>query len=544
MKAKISRRVFFATGLDLLVPVLSFPHHLFTKDQLKLNQEFINRTKRRIEREILQAMEKIYLHERETFDDNYNSGNKLIEKIVSYYDYQASGISVLSALASNGNARALTLIKKIQQNISYYQQNFFRTQIEERFWEVPLRRLLLHIALAYKKMEPVLSKDEKQWYLKLVEEQVPLAIEHNKNFVPGETDLYLTTNNHTAIFMQGIYYCGQVFNHPEWVDLTLDFAERMYESVHPDGYFEENTNEAHEGGPSLIYTRLTIGSLYDVLDGKKHPREKFIKAGNFYRSFINYQYKMISVADERTNCFNSKGIDYGLAVHSLTDRGRYFIVDNLESMDFSRLSIEALAVIYHELDLMQTGNCALPENRTDGNARITLPLGVVRKHGFTAGISALWALNRVIRPTSHYAMDQQNMLYLSHKKAGLILTGYKSKNDPWFSTFIIGDDAYTVRTGELEMGNGWAEAQLYYETFNAKIRWEISDSARLILSSDSDQVITTSLPVTNEKYIKTDTTFIVKYLNGFSPYSKNNLAGQIKSLIFKWQKRLVIEFTV
>ena len=253
---------------------------------------------------------------------------------------------------------------------------------------------------------------------------------------------------------------------------------------------------------------------------------------------------MISVADERTNCFNSKGIDYGLAVHSLTDRGRYFIVDNLESMDFSRLSIEALAVIYHELDLMQTGNCALPENRTDGNARITLPLGVVRKHGFTAGISALWALNRVIRPTSHYAMDQQNMLYLSHKKAGLILTGYKSKNDPWFSTFIIGDDAYTVRTGELEMGNGWAEAQLYYETFNAKIRWEISDTARLILSSDSDQVITTSLPVTNEKYIKTDTTFIVKYLNGFSPYSKNNLAGQIKSLIFKWQKRLVIEFTV
>ena len=514
MRTKISRRVFFATGLGLLVPVLGFPHHLFTKDQLKLNQEFINQTKRRIEREILQAMEKIYLHERETFDDNYNSGNKLIEKIVSYYDYQASGISVLSALASNGNARALTLIKKIQQNISYYQQHFFRTQIEERFWEVPLRRLLLHIALAYKKMEPVLSKDEKQWYLKLVEEQVPLAIEHNKNFVPGETDLYLTTNNHTAIFMQGIYYCGKVFNHPEWVDLTLDFAERMYKSVHPDGYFEENTNEAHEGGPSLIYTRLTIGSLYDVLDGQKNSREKFIKAGNFYRSFINYQYKMISVADERTNCFNSKGIDYGLAVHSLTDRGRYFIVDNLESMDFSRLSIEALAVIYHELDLMETGNCALPENRTDGNARITLPLGVLRKDGFTAGISALWALNRVIKPASHYAMDQQNMLYLSHNKAGLILTGYKSKNDPGFSTFKIGDDAYTVRTGELEMGNGWAEAQLYYETYNAKIRWEIADTARLILSSDSDQVITTSLPVTNEKYIKTDTTFIVKYLNG------------------------------
>ena len=544
MKIKISRRVFFATGLGLLVPNFGFSHHLSTKSQLKLNQEFINRTKRKIEKKIIPAMETIYLHDRVTFDDNYNSGSKFIEKIVSYYDYQASGISVVSALASNGNARALTLIKKIRKNISYYQQNFFKTQIEDYFWEVPLRRLLLHIALAYKEMEPVLSKEEKQWFLKLVEEQVPLAIAHNKDFFPGETDLHLSTNNHTAIFMQGIYYCGKIFNHPEWVELTLDFAERMYESIHPDGYFEEHTNETHEGGPSLIYTRLTIGSLYDVLDGKKNPREKFIKAGNFYRSFINYQYQMISIADERTNCFSSKGIDYGLAVHSLTDRGRYFIVDNLESMDFSRLSIEALAVIYHELDLMETGNCALPENRTNGNARITLPLGVVRKNGFTAGISALWALNRIIRPTSHYSLDQQNMLYLSHEKAGLLLTGYKSKNDPGFSTFRIGDDAYTVRTGELEMGNGWAEAQLYYETFNARIRWEISDTARLILSTDSDQVITTSLPVIDEKYIKTDTNYTVKYLNGFSPYSKNNLSGQIKSLIFKWQMRLVIEFTV
>ena len=87
MKTTISRRTFFATGLGLLVPVPGFPHHLFTEDQLNLNQEFINRTKRRIEREIIQAMEKIYLHEQETFDDNYNSGNKLIEKMLLVIAY-------------------------------------------------------------------------------------------------------------------------------------------------------------------------------------------------------------------------------------------------------------------------------------------------------------------------------------------------------------------------------------------------------------------------------------------------------------------------
>ena len=86
------------------------------------------------------------------------------------------------------------------------------------------------------------------------------------------------------------------------------------------------------------------------------------------------------------------------------------------------------------------------------------------------------------------------MVYLSHDKAGLILMGYKSKNDPAFSTFRIGDDAYTVKTGKLRMGNGWAEADLRCRTFDSQIRWEISKTAKLILSSDADQVITSSFP--------------------------------------------------
>jgi len=198
----------------------------------------------------------------------------------------------------------------------------------------------------------------------------------------------MIANNHTAIFMQGVYYCGKVFNHPEWVDVSLDFAKRMYDSVHPDGYFEEMSNKEREAGPSMLYTRLTLGSLYDVLDGKTNSQEKFVKAGDFFRSFVNYNYEMIPIADERTNS-NSKGIDYGLALHSLTSRGRYFIADNLINLDFSKHSIEMMAVIYHELNLMRQGDCKLPENRTDGSSRISLPLGIIRKDGFTAGLSAL-----------------------------------------------------------------------------------------------------------------------------------------------------------
>ena len=544
---KSSRRNFLATasatGFGLFIPSFGSARNLFINQQLILDRNFINLMKSRIEKEILPLMEKEYLNRGTIFDDNYEPELKYLEKIVNFYDYQATGISILAILATQGNTRANVLIKKIQNNIRYYQQNIFGTEIDGSRWNVPLRRLLLHIALAYKELEPTLSSDEKKLYLEMVEQQIPLAIKHNENFLPGKGDLYMTTNNHTAIFMQGIYYCGKVFNHQEWVDLTLDFANRMYDSVNPDGYFEEMSDKEREGGPSLVYTRLTLGCLYDVLDGQKNSQEKFVRAGDFYRSFINRNYQMIPIADERTNS-SGKGIDYGLALHSLTAGGRYFIVDNLAFLDFSRLSVEDLSVIYHELTLMKSGNCLLPENMVEGNSRITLPLGIVRKNGFTAGLSALMAINRHLHPRNDYHLDQQDMIYLSHQKAGIILTGYKSKNNPEFSTFRIGDDAYTVKTGDLMMGNGWAEANLYYETFRAKIRWEISNTARLILSTDSDKLITTSLPITEEKFVQSDKNYQIKYLDGFSPYTKNNIEGKIKTMIFEWEKRLVIKFKV
>jgi hypothetical protein len=145
---------------------------------------------------------------------------------------------------------------------------------------------------------------------------------------------------------------------------------------------------------------------------------------------------------------------------------------------------------------------------------------------------------------SDYALDQQNMVYLSHQQAGVILTGFKSKHDPEYSTFRIGDDAYTIKTGELEMGNGWAEAHLHYQTFKARIRWEITDTAKLILSVNSDQTVTSSFPIIGDSYVKTDQNYEIKELKGFSPYIEANKSKPVKTAIFRWQKELTIEFVV
>jgi hypothetical protein len=510
---------------------------------INLDFNFIDSMKRKIEDAIVPAMEMIYLHDNETYRKNYRPGFKIVEKTVSYFDYSATGISVLAKLAIEDDSRAFALIRKINNNIDYYRNNIYMHELGgQACWNTPLRRILFHVALAYKHLSPILSTVEKQRYFDLINEQIPIVIKHCDNFLPNETDLHCSpVNNHTAIFMHAVYYCGKIFGQPEWEALALDFAERFFTSGHSDGYFEEHTNKAREGGPSLIYTSLTAGCLYDVLDGRNKVHEKFIHAGSFYRSFLNYDFNRILIADERTNCSEAFHA-YGLALHSLTSQGRYFIVKTLESMNFSKCTPERMAVIHHELDLMICGDCSLSENRIDGASRISLPLGILRKNGFTAGISALQALNRVIAKNSDYALDQQNLLYLSHKKAGIILTGIKSKNDFEYSTFRIGEDAYPVKTGILKMGDDWTEASVYYKTFNASIRWEIGKTAKLILSADTDKTITTSLPITDDKFIKTDNYYEIKQLSGFSPYTKNNINDNAKSLIFQWKKTLTIEF--
>lgn len=511
--------------------------------ETELTAEFLDATRRRIEAAIVPSLEAIYGHGEPVCRDDFRPGLKPIEKVVSFYDYGACGLSVLAPLAAAGAPRAQRLLEILQRNMAYYCREVHGHEVPEYGrWDVPLRRLLLHIALAYRVLERGLSAAARRRFVDLVEQQVPLAIAHCHGFYPGRRDLHLSgANNHTAIFLQGVWHCGHAFGRPEWVAVAREFAERFYDSGHPDGYFEEHTNPEREGGPSLIYTPLTAGCLYDVLDGRRQPREKFVRAGALFRSFLDARREMLPLADERTNAHDSWAT-YGLALHALTPQGRAFIRESLAATDFTGGWPEALAVVHHEIGLMQAGPATTPEYRTDGPRRITLPLGVVRRHGFTAGISALRALNRTLWPASDYALDQQSMVCLSHDGAGRILTGFKSKNDPGYSTFRIGDDAYTVRTGLLETGADWAEARLCYATFQATARWDLGAQARLTLRVDTDRPVVTTLPAAPTAHVRAAVPAERVMLRGFSPYSRGNAAPEIPALRFAWKKELVLEF--
>ena len=83
---------------------ISHSHQINKKDiTITLDKEFIERTRGKIENAVLPVMERLYLHDRQLFDDSYRPGLKNMEKIVSYFDYRQCGLSVLASMSAKGN---------------------------------------------------------------------------------------------------------------------------------------------------------------------------------------------------------------------------------------------------------------------------------------------------------------------------------------------------------------------------------------------------------------------------------------------------------
>jgi hypothetical protein len=203
---------------------------------------------------------------------------------------------------------------------------------------------------------------------------------------------------------------------------------------------------------------------------------------------------------------------------------------------------EMMAVLHYDSGLMLTGLGELPEYETNCSTRLTLPIGIIRAKRFTAGLSAKRSLGRAVLSSSDYLLDEQNMVYLSHKDGGVILSSYKSKNDPEFSTFRRGADAFPIDTGTLHIGKNAAVALLKYCTFNATLKWHLGKTARLTLEVDDDLPLITTLLVMNTKCIKSEQEFKFIQLKGFSPYTTGNIDESISAVRFEWKRKLVVEF--
>ena len=522
-----------------------------------LSRKHLHAVRGQIEAQIVPVMEAIYREKIRSTDGPYRPADVLPptafpllkpkERTVCYFDYGATGISVLAPLAAAGDARAATLVKQVLANTFYYVRKIHRQWRDgDQLWETPLRRLLAHLAWAWPHLEALLPAAELRSLEAALTAQVEVTIEHNHRFWPGVRGwLFLACNNHTAIFAQGVWACGQALRRPDWVGLAEDFAQRYIEDMHPDGYFDENAQPERLGGPSMLYTPLTAGSLYDILDGRHRRQAQFLKAACFFRRFLDHGYGPIPIADERTN-FGGRASVYGLALHSLTPEGRGMLRDLFsQGALLAQPTPEGLAVLYHELGLMRCGPTATPENHLGGDVRITLPLGILRRKGWTAGLCGLRATNREFAPDSDYALDQQSHVFLAHRTLGTLLPGTKGKRQPDLSTCRRGDDAYTIATGELLNGPDRLSVNVHYRTFDVRIAWRLeSGRALLTFESGTDEETTTTLPLTAvaESALRLDAPHEFVEVPGFSPYSDGNRDSAVRALRVRWQGCLELAF--
>jgi hypothetical protein len=383
-------------------------------------------------------------------------------------------------------------LRRIFDNVRYYTGE----GREKEGFSNSLRRSQLHLVIAYERLKNTISEVERTGWAQLLTqtgEDMLAHFDHLKERVPALDNRGFGTGiNHVAVAAEGIYKSGMALNRKDWQDAVGAFNDRLMAYGHPDGYFEEHTNDAREGGPSLVYTPLTAGCAHLIqIWSDQGDRTRFEKCGTFFRSFMVTHLKTMAFADERANPHCLGG--YGIAIHALSPQGRGLLRHHLKAVNFEQMSLEYLARLHLEIDHMETGEGAVPEPFLDMRYRITMPLGVVHSHDWTMGLSAMKALSREMAPKSDYALDRQTLLFLSHTTAGTLISGTKSKHDPDWSTVRHGDDAYPLRTGELDIQADQATAVVHYETFSVTVTWIFGDEPRLVFTIDCPDRLTTQL---------------------------------------------------
>lgn len=464
--------------------------------------QWLEASKKRLREMVLPVAEKYFAEGGTPFTQNHPQLKKT-EMVSRFFDYQPCCMSVLGSLAVQGEARALIIIRRIFDNA----RNCLDEWRAREGYRVTFRRSQFHMSLCYNQIKDLVDPSEAQAWHKLLIRTGEDVFAHFNGFQEKSPKLdnrgFGTGINHIALSAEGIYKSGEILGRTDWQEAAAGFFDRLLVYGHSDGYFEEHTNDAREGGPSMLYSPLTAGSAYLTQRWRNGiDINLFSKYGAFYRKLCNTQLRPLLFADERANPHHVG--PYGLALHSLTPEGRGFlrlVLDQMNMIDHvgGDIYMQHLARTYVELENMETGTGALPEPFHEGHHRLTLPLGVVRKSKWTAGVSALKALNREIAPNSDYALDRQNLICLSHTNAGIILEGAKAKHNPNWSTIRSGDDAYPTQTGDLTISEKDATAHVIYETFSANVSWTLEQNAHLSFSSESPNELVAQLPLEIEQ---------------------------------------------
>ncbi len=338
------------------------------------------------------------------------------------------------------------------------------------YWRLDSYRDTFMWLEAYRLLETWLEAPRaERWRAALVRNvaQVAVRTAEWRDF-PAYTNSFLGTSmNHYSLWALNLLLAGRQFGNKEWSRLGEHVLHRLATTEQAvDGYWGEYSTAGPTGG----YGLLTLDSVAVYWETTRDPAalEAIRRATSFYLHFTYPDGQPVEVLNDR-NRYWDFGL-YGNFAFSHSGAGRRLAQFLFSCFPAERLDMEALGRIAQNALYYHGGPLApMPLDGLSYSERLTGPAGI-RKTG--PWLDCLSGLTASQPASNQWLLDRQSNLSVFHQKAGLILCGGNSKNQPELATFLEVSDGVTHHLplrGYLDMSDTGDRLWLAYNSFLAQI---------------------------------------------------------------------------
>ena len=280
---------------------------------------------------------------------------------------------------------------------------------------------------------------------------------------------------------------GRVFGEPAWRSVGEDYILRAAESQHPDGYWAEG------GVPTTGYNLVYIHAigLYFHFTQDERVLPCLERALNFHLLFTYPDGSAVETIDGRVR-YSNHVLRHGYPGFCLFPAGRrfvrYLVQRWREQAPAGELSPHFASAYVH----WQEGEeDAIPQEMSDFQQVHGERALVLKKGNWFCCLGACLTPDEDIARTwlVRWRRDQTNFLSVWHQRAGLLIGGGNSNNQPEFNTFVVVSRRRRYMqpdTASLEGFSNGGLLQAAYGPLNCSVRIGIASENSLTIEFSAE----------------------------------------------------------
>jgi hypothetical protein len=275
-------------------------------------------------------------------------------------------------------------------------------------------------------------------------------------------------NNISTWNGMSLFRAGEVFRRDDWKETGRTMVREAAKAMNPGGFWPEF------GGPTTYYNLVLLHAIGLYYGFSKDPSvlPALEKAVEFQIHFTYPDGRVVETIDGRVR-YDDRVQERGHPAFAHFPQGRGYLRFLQEQMKVDALSPEPPAPIYTVFDLpffqRKTDipssaspllHIALQTIEGQESAEEVQPPQSRADYLYTLGDQALvrkqgdwfYCLSGITLEgrESKWAMDRQNHVSLWHRRAGLIVGGGNSQDQPEWSSFVVGSK-HTASSGRVEL---------------------------------------------------------------------------------------------